>query len=245
MADRKAFIINVGANASHGALRSPIFDDGTFFFVPIPEVDPDAAVSGRVLRYRDILPDALRYIPAAYHDAMTHNDPDFETFTYGDYPVSRGRPGLLKQISEGDYLCFLARLVGWSRKDGGFTDRAGFYIVGYFEVGDVFRDVTISSPRPVLKAVANNAHVRRLSEWYDDAGWIIKGTPNSRLLSRAMPFDRKLADSLMRDRNGERWVWDPTRTELQVIGSYTRSCRMIDDPDRVAPLLRELQKYVR
>ena len=243
MADRKAFIINVGANASHGALRSPIFEDGTFFFVPIPEDDPDATVSGRVPRYRDILPEALPYLPAAYHNAKTHNDPEFETFTYGDYPVSSGRPGLLKQIAEGDYLCFLARLVGWSKAGGRFTDDAGFYIVGYFEVGQVFRDVTISSPKSVLRAVAKNAHVRRLSEWYNDAGWVIKGTSNSRLLRRAMPFDRRLADRIMRDRNGERWVWDPTRTELQVIGSYTRSCRMIDDPDRVALLVREMQKH--
>ena len=30
-------MVNVGVNASHGALRSPIFTDGTFEFLPIPE----------------------------------------------------------------------------------------------------------------------------------------------------------------------------------------------------------------
>jgi hypothetical protein len=237
MAHPKAFIINVGANASHAPLRSPIFDDGTFFFVPIPEADEGLP------RYRDVLPEALPYLPAAYRDERTHNDPEFATFTYGDYPVSTGRAGLLKQITPGDYLCFLARLVMWSRKDGGFMDRAAFYIVGYFEVGEVFQNVPLSPPESVLRAVANNAHVRRLRGPEDYRLWIIKGTSNSRLLRRALPFDRKLADRVMRDTNGDRWSWDPLRTDLQVIGSYTRSCRMISDPDRVAVLLEEVREY--
>jgi hypothetical protein len=36
--NKRVFIINVGVNASHGGLKSPIFEDGTFEFVPIPEL---------------------------------------------------------------------------------------------------------------------------------------------------------------------------------------------------------------
>ena len=35
--DARIFLVNVGVNASHGALRSHIFSDGTFEFLPIPE----------------------------------------------------------------------------------------------------------------------------------------------------------------------------------------------------------------
>jgi hypothetical protein len=68
---RKIFIINVGVNASHGRLRSPIFRDETFEFMPIPEDGkgfhnyPDCPL---LPRYRDLKPfnkgvNLLRIIP--------------------------------------------------------------------------------------------------------------------------------------------------------------------------------------
>ena len=33
----------------------------------------------------------------------------------------------------------------------------------------------------------------------------------------------------MLDKNRRPWKWDSKRSELQVIGSYTRSCRILSD----------------
>ena len=41
----RVFLANVGANSSHRHLFSPLFDDGTFEFLPIPEGGPEEIVS--------------------------------------------------------------------------------------------------------------------------------------------------------------------------------------------------------
>ncbi|MDI6807351.1 MAG: hypothetical protein QMD14_06155, partial [Candidatus Aenigmarchaeota archaeon] len=105
----RIFIINVGVNASHGKLKSPIFEDGSFVFVPIPERrNPTCTL---LPTYRSLFANALEYIPESYYDVRVHSDPEFETFTYGDYPTKKPRAALLKCIEKGDFLFFLARLV--------------------------------------------------------------------------------------------------------------------------------------
>ena len=118
--NKRVFIINVGVNASHGGLKSPIFEDGTFEFVPIPELReskhyhsyPDCPL---LPRYRDLPAYSggtlAKYIPQKYQNWKVHNDPEFKTFTYGDYPTTSPRAANLKKIKVGDYLFFLVRLT--------------------------------------------------------------------------------------------------------------------------------------
>ena len=47
---------------------------------------------------------------------------------------------------------------------------------------------------------------------------------------KAVPVDRAFADRVLRTATGQPYVWSPNRSELQVIGSYTRACRRIIDP---------------
>lgn len=68
---------------------------------------------------------------------------------------------------------------------------------------------------------------------------IHRGPEEPRLLTTPLRFDRELADRVMRAANGQPWHWRPGRSELSTIGSYTRSCRMIDDPERAGVLIRE------
>ena len=125
----KIFIVNVGVNTSHGNLKSPIFDDKTFIYVPIPEMS-EYQENDRLLSYFDIFTTKeLQFIPKKYHQTKVHYDPEFITYTYGDYPAFKPRVANLKYAHEGDYIFFLARLVEWS--DGSFTDKAGFYLIGY------------------------------------------------------------------------------------------------------------------
>jgi len=59
----RIFLINVGVNASHGSLRSPIFEDGSFIFVPIPEEGGNST-----LTYRELFQGKLDFIPSRFRD---------------------------------------------------------------------------------------------------------------------------------------------------------------------------------
>src|SRR5260370_9146918 len=102
-----AFLANVGANSSHAA-RLPLFGDGSFVLVPIPERDPWVPP---MLRLGDVagLP---AYAPAAWSHKAIHLDPDLSapTPTYGDNCRRPGRAFSLRRAAPGDLFVFLARL---------------------------------------------------------------------------------------------------------------------------------------
>jgi hypothetical protein len=235
----KIFIVNVGVNASHGNLKSPIFPDNTFRLIPIPE--KTEYKKQNLSTYKEIFqPDTLIYIPEKCHNLKVHNDPEFSTFTYGDYP-GKPRAANLKNIERGDWLFFLARLECW--QDGKFTNEAKFYFIGYFEIEHVLKNYDIGaywglhldldSPQNNLPfdGIKNNAHILRLTRGKIplDCFWIFKGNRNSQLFEHAVLFDREFADRVMRDKNGNRWLWDNQKSDLQVIGSYTRTASKIKD----------------
>lgn len=192
-----AFLANVGVNASH-PVSSPLFDDGTFELIPIPEAIP----------WR---PPMLR----GWHDRAVHLDPDFTSTpaTYGDNCGRAGRAFSLRRARRGDVIFFLARLV---------NHRPGFYLVGSLEVEDVLAAVTADPGRGWWDS---NAHVRRAratKAW--DGFWVFRGGASSGLFQAAVPFRRAELAALF----GESLRWPPHRTELQTIGSYTRAVRRIE-----------------
>lgn len=229
----RIYLANVGANASH-RFAGPIFADGTFEFLPIPE---DRDLPGdHAVRYRDLKAhnepgaDLLRYVPERLWRWPAHSDPEFDTFTYGDNCATSPRAAALKRMEEGDRLLFLARLERWA--DAGPTGEFGFYLVGFLEIKDVLEDVTSRPDGEVLERFGANAHVRRgLSDpalW--DRFWVFGGSGGSRRFHRAVPVTRSLANEVFTSADGRPWRWDRDRSDLQVIGSYTRSCRWVIDP---------------
>lgn len=231
----KIFVVNVGVNASHGTLRSPIFDDLTFKFIPIPE----RYKNYNLPTYKEICPqDTLKYIPEKYHKWKVHNDPEFSTFTYGDYLIKRDehpnpRVANLKYARRGDWIFFFARLIKWL--DGEFINDAGFYFIGYFEIEKILKDVTELPNNHLLNEIKDNAHIIRTTRGgiQPDGYWLFKGNENSKPFKRAVPFNRDFVQYIgMRDANGDAWDWS-WGTELQIIGSYTRSCRMIENLDKI------------
>lgn len=112
----KAGIINVASNSSHDTLggRGPIFGDGSFLFVPILESYPtEASWSYGDLGLLDFLPDWMDEKGNPIEDIYSHYDPEFETFTFGDYPKSSDGGRLnrkLQTLEKGDYLFFFASL---------------------------------------------------------------------------------------------------------------------------------------
>ena len=228
----RIFLANVGANSSH-SFTSPIFEDGTFEFLPIPE---NPLIEGQhVVQYRTIKPynihisNLLQFVPMKLWGTPAHNDPEFETFTYGDNCSTNPRASGLKALNPGDNLFFLTNLRSW--KDGEATSTHGFYLIGFLEVEEVLREVISRPSTQILKRFGKNAHVRRgLSNrklW--DLFWVFKGSDRSRRFNKAIPITREISSKIFVDAQGYPWQWDQLRTDLQVIGSYTRSCRCIID----------------
>ncbi len=138
----RIFIVNVGDNTDYEkdyGLRSPLFPDGTFEFIPIPE---RSEVTGDIIpTYKDIKchnsDDVLtNYLPLETHTFKVHNDPEFNTYTYGDR-TGIPKSAKLTSIQQRDYIFFLAKLVSY--QDSVFNPKkAGFYFTGYFYVEKFF-----------------------------------------------------------------------------------------------------------
>lgn len=188
----KVVLLRVGVDSGCGGIQGPLFEDGSFEFVPIPDrFGLDERTYGNALgRKGRPLAD---YFPAARRERMAaqamHVDPDFETFTYGDPASSKAG---LRRLAPGDLLVFYAGLQGW-----GFTSPPGLYIVGYFEVAAAgfARDFP---PDDVQREFGRNFHVRHPAVFERDRRSLVlvKGGTGSQLLQRghlisAMGTDRR------------------------------------------------------
>jgi Nucleotide modification associated domain 3 len=203
------FLANVGVNAAHAA-RSPLFDDGAFALLPIPERIPWRPP---MIRLGD-LPHLHVHAPRSWSDRAVHLDPDLASnvATYGDNCRRAGRAFSLRRAQPGDLIVFLARL---------HATRPSFHLVGYLNIVDAIEDV-VGDPGPGWWD--GNAHLRRAratDRW--DSFWVFRGGSRSRLFERAVAFGRPQTESLFGDCR-----WPSHRTELQTIGSYTRAVRRVE-----------------
>ena len=208
-----AYLANVGVNAGHAA-RSPLFDDGTFALLPIPEMQ---TWRPPMLRLGDIAALAS-HAPESWRRRAVHLDPDLDSTpaTYGDNCRRAGRAFSLRRAQARDLIVFLARLQA--------PRVAGFYLVGCLEIDDIAQDVT-SDPGPGWWD--GNAHVRRAratDRW--DSFWVFKGSGATRRFGRAIRFGRIEAAAVF----GDTWRWPAHRTELQTVGSNTRAVRRVEGP---------------
>jgi hypothetical protein len=178
-------LLRVGIDTGSGGIHGPLFRDGSFEYIPIPDCFGGKGVDKRTYgntrgrkgrRLVDYFPEARR---EKILDQSVHFDPEFETFTYGD-PT---RPkGLLRQLSEGSLLVFYAGLKGWN-----FDCPPALYIIGCFEVARA--GLATSFGKAELAGMfRNNFHVmhRNVLEDQKDRLVLVKGTANSRLLKKAV-----------------------------------------------------------
>ena len=234
----RALAINVAANTNLPGVRGPIYPDGSFVYVPIPEREPLAA-DADVPTYSDLLAelDPLPFgLPADSRDRAVHLDPTFggypycEDYTYGDEHGIKAGP--ISDLQPGDSLCFYATLTRHDPPSGVDTDPPvewiapewGAYLIGEFRVAEVLGpEACASLSAAERERFASNAHCKRTTV---DAKVLVRGSESSRLFDRAIPLSapdagataNRIVTDLSNDSGKGPWwrrrLWfDPDATE--------------------------------
>lgn len=184
---RKAVLLRVGIDSGSGGMQGPLFKDGTFEFVCIPDNTRVGVHTYGTYIGRNGTPHAEYFSVRKRQRAALqhiHLDPEFETFTYGDPTLPKRS---LRKLNKGDYLIFYCGLQRWDRSTGWCHDRPpALYIIGYFEVE--MAGMAAEFPPGVLKRTfGQNFHVRHPSvfKMQRDRLVLVKGGPRSRLLETA------------------------------------------------------------
>jgi hypothetical protein len=178
----KVVLLRVGVDSGSGGIQGPLFEDGSFELVPIPDT---AGVGLRTygntsgikgVAYSEYFPTARQ---SSVEGQAMHVDPEFVSFTYGD-PTSP-KAGL-RRLEKGDLLVFYAGLAGWDHERP-----PALYIVGYFVVewAGFAKDVSEDEAR---RRCGSNFHVMHddLFRKQRDRLVLVQGGPGSRLLKKAI-----------------------------------------------------------
>jgi len=180
--------LRVGVDAGCGGIQGPLFDDGTFEFICIPDRKRVSVHTYGNMVGRDGKPLAC-YFPRSKRQAITdqhvHVDPEFETFTYGDPTVPKRS---LRNLRPGDLLVFYCGLQRWGAACGWNRDqRPALYLAGFFEVA--IAGMACGFDEDVLTSqFGKNFHVRYPSVFKQqkDDLVLVKGGPNSRLFRKGL-----------------------------------------------------------
>ena len=189
-------LLRVGIDTGSGGIHGPLFRDGSFEYIPIPDrfvgQGVDERTYGNTLsrkgqRLVSYFPERLR---TRMDDQSIHFDPEFETFTYGD-PTSL--KSSLRRLDEDSLLVFYAGLEG---RD--FHCEPALYIVGYFRVAKAGLAESFSRAE-LADLFGSNFHVRHRAVFEDqkDRLVLVKGAAGSRLLRKA-----KRISSVGKNRSG-------------------------------------------
>lgn len=198
---RQVVLLRVGADSNCGGIQSPLFKDGTFELVCIPDTKRVSVHTYGNMCGKDRRPLVI-YFPESRKKRIAiqhvHVDPEFETFTYGD-PTKPKRS--LRNLHPGDFLVFYCGLQEWSTDIGWNMDHCpSLYLIGYFEValagmaGDFDK-------RVIRDQFGSNFHVRYQTVFDEQKSELVlvKGGIGSRLFQRAYQIS-----SEGKDRAGKR-----------------------------------------
>jgi hypothetical protein len=181
----KVALLRIGIDTGSGGIHGPLFRDGSFDYVPIPDGFGGLGVDERTYGNTTSLKERklVEYFPASRRVEMgnrpIHFDPEFATFTYGDpTPPKAG----LRRLEKGDMLIFYCGLKGWD-----FDSEPALYLMGYFEVSAVGKPNDFGE-QETRRLFANNFHVRHEGVLQRQRAELvlIKGSDRSRLLKKAV-----------------------------------------------------------
>jgi Nucleotide modification associated domain 3 len=192
MPERKALLLRVGIDRGTGGALSPIFADGRFEYVPIPEDRPTRSrftFATLPSRYGRSL---AAFVPRRIAGRQPHVDPDFDAFVYGD--AARHKRRQLLRLEAGDFLVFYAGFEPWPS-----DDIPRLFAIGFLEVKRVhsFTAKQIAGESALRRRFGNTAHFLR--DPPDPELALVEGDElGSRLFDRALPLGDG-EDRLLRD----------------------------------------------
>jgi len=182
----------VGADDSNVNAHAPLYPDGRFEYVPIPEKVPETdepeTFGSFGLRYDDRtaadLTNRLDTYPEDGSAAVVrgddvaswplHHDPNFAAPTYGEHREGFGQyVSRLSRLEPGDIVAFYTSLVADD------SERKHRYLVGYFTVDErtvIEPDDSASTKREKLARHPENAHAKRAADgvpFYDDKSIVL------------------------------------------------------------------------
>jgi hypothetical protein len=178
----KVALLRIGIDTGSGGIHGPLFQDGTFEYIPIPDGDgiDDRTYGNTIGKHGKKL---VNYFPKTRKvkvaNQAIHFDPEFATFTYGDpTPPKSG----LRHLQQGDMLIFYCGLEGWD-----FKSSPALYLMGYFEVSAAGKASDFSA-NELKNLFGENYHVkhRGIYERQEKELVLVKGSSKSRLLDKAV-----------------------------------------------------------
>jgi hypothetical protein len=217
----KALLLRVGIDKGCGGALAPIFSDGSFEYIPIPELNENSmenrtfsnTYGARWTQTGIKKKPLIHYLPSKIAYYKLHYDPEFESFTYGD-PSPSKRNYLLK-LEKNDLLVFYAGLTPY--KTDNFKE--ALYVIGYFVVKEVidFNELNNAQMKRKSEVYSNNAHIKS-----GDTGnlAIVVGNNQSKLLNKAI-----LISEPRKDKRGRNYhaVSEGIEKLLGIKGSIQRS----------------------
>jgi len=211
----KAMFLRIGIDNGTDGTLAPIFEDGSFEFIPISEYDENSKECRTYLNTigRKGKPFST-YVPKQIWKYTMHFDPEFDTFTYGD-PTSK-RNFLLK-LDKGDLLVFYAGLMPYKNS----AYETALYIIGYFLVDEVinFNELSKKEIETAFKKYSNNAHIKRKDDVVNLV--VVVGNPkHSKLLDKAILISEAKLDKRGRPYQA---VSNKMQRMLGISGSIQRS----------------------
>ena len=182
----KTIAINIGANTNQPGFRGPVYPDGTFEYIPIPESETTRV---QIPTYDELALDVS--IPDDVSDVPVHLDPEFaeysccERYTYGDEHGVKAGP--LSTLETGDYLLFYATLTQVGEPASWQPPEWGAYIIGGFQIEQVVTGEEYEGlSEPEQAPFRNNAHIKR--EEFDARVLVLGDADESGLYEKAVPL---------------------------------------------------------
>jgi len=233
----KALLLRVGIDKGTDGTLGPIFEDGSFEFIPMSEQD---LRSKEHRTYKNTIgrlgkPFAT-YLPKRIENRILHDDPEFETCTYGDATSKRS---YLLKLQNSDLLAFYAGLQPFNND----KFNTALYLVGYFTVEGVidFNQLSKTEIETSYGLYSNNAHIKR-NRPPADLIIVVGNKRRSKLLSKALPISQSKPDKSGKPTQA---VSEEMERLLGIYGFIQRSIppRFITNPDKIDNLreLLELQ----
>lgn len=180
----KAVLLRIGIDTGCGGMHGPLFKDGSFEYVPVPDATDGVGVDER--RYGNTVGrlgrKLIEYFPKSKQDRMKdcsiHFDPEFESFTYGDPTSPKAR---LRNLEPGDFLIFYCGLQGFDHES-----EPHLYLMGYFEV-EVAGTAEGLADDELSMLFRKNFHVKHPKVFARQKNRLVlvKGNDNSRMLKKA------------------------------------------------------------